>query len=119
MDMSRTKNILAHRASWLIHKGEIPEGLCVCHSCDNRSCSNPDHLFLGTPKENTLDMHKKGRHRSSSGINHYNVKLTEDDVRSIKELIKQRFSQSNISKRFNVHPGTIQNIADGKTWKHI
>lgn len=117
--IGKSKAIMGHRASWLIHRGDIPNGLYICHTCDNKSCTNPDHLFLGTPKDNSRDCAIKNRKNASHGINHYNSKLSEDMVKEIKKLILLKMSQSKIAAKFNVSASTIQNIVDRKTWKHI
>lgn len=119
ISMGRSKTLLAHRASWEINFGEIPKSHYVCHKCDNPICTNPDHLFIGTAKDNTRDCLNKKRKNAPSGINHHNVKLTEEQVGEIKELIILKYSQRILAKMYNVSPSTIQNIVDNKTWKNL
>lgn len=115
----RNVGILVHRLSWIIHNGPIPDKKWVLHKCDNASCSNPDHLFVGTPKDNTQDMHKKGRAVIHKGESRWNVKLNSENVLEIRRLTKEGISQSKLAKKFTVSPGTIQNIINGRSWKHI
>jgi len=115
---SRMKLIRAHRASWIIHYGDIPKGIQVLHKCDNRICSNPEHLFLGTQRNNMRDAIDKGRHPTMGAIGESNhmAKLTRDDVIEILRLISQNVQQSKIAKQFNVHPTRISDIKLGRTW---
>ena len=115
--MGKRKGMTAHRVSWIIHNGPILNQLHVLHKCDNRSCSRPDHLFLGTLNDNMADMVSKNR--QMKGVNHYCAKLDVSQVRKIKELIKSGKSIFSISKMFNVNSGTIQNISVGRTWKDV
>ena len=108
----------ASRVSYLVHFGDIPEGMNVCHKCDNPECTNPDHLFLGTQAVNVADMHEKGRARKkgSKGEAHGMAVLTDGQVREIKQSSE---SVSALAKRFNVSRPTIHDIVTGKTWRHI
>jgi endogenous inhibitor of DNA gyrase (YacG/DUF329 family) len=102
----------AHRFSWRDRNGEIPDGLDVCHKCDNPKCVNPGHLFVGTEKDNMLDMIKKGR----GG----NTKLTVHQVLEIRSnYLAGNVTQSRLSAEYGVTPSAIWSIVTGKTWKHI
>ena len=107
----------AHRLSYMIHKGEIPNGKYVCHTCDNPKCVNPDHLFLGTSKDNQQDMKSKGRHLY--GERNTEHKLTEDAVRKIKQLVSDGISQSKIADMFGIQQMTVSRIKRGQRWSHV
>lgn len=113
------KQIGAHRVSWMIHKGEIPKGLFVLHKCDNKPCTNPEHLFLGTIKDNVQDMHKKGRANRLKNEEHPNAKLTIEKVKKIKELLSIGVTMTRISKDFHISHGAISAIKNGITWNSI
>ncbi len=98
----------AHRISYVLHTGEsLMSGVCVLHRCDNPACVNPEHLFLGGPRENTIDCLMKNRHGTST--------LTADNVREIRKLFGTT-QQYKIAKRFGVSPSTISEIKHGEKW---
>lgn len=113
-----SKTITAHRASWLIHKGPIPDGMCVCHQCDNRRCVNPQHLFLGSKAENNRDRAMKGRSRDQRGERNSLTKLSNETVFAIRAARSAGDTYRSISERFGVPRTTITNICL-HTWKHI
>lgn len=110
------KNIHGNRAAWEVYRGPIPDGLCVLHSCDVRSCINPDHLFLGTKRDNAIDMVKKGRANRPAGERHSGSKLTDENVIDILQSPK---SLRQLAKQYKVGPATISSIRNGRTWRHI
>lgn len=113
-----------HRASWIIHKGLIPKGMQICHACDNPTCTNPKHLWIGTLKQNNDDKIAKGRQAHNipphkPGSQNGASKLKEDQVLEIKKLIQSGRSCNSISKDFGVSKQTILRIKNGVNWKHI
>lgn len=110
-------HIRAHRISWILVNGPIPEGLSVLHKCDNRSCVNPNHLFLGTQADNMLDMKTKGR--NIFGDKHKNAKLKPEDVYKIRELLNLGTKPKLISKLFNISRRNVAKIKLGKAWNWL
>jgi len=112
------RKLRAHRLAWMLFRGEIAPGMVVCHKCDVRACVNPEHLFLGTPAENSQDMLNKGR--NSRGERHHNAKLTEDQVSRIKAMLAEnRLYISEIAREFDVTPSAIRSIKQGRTWRGV
>jgi hypothetical protein len=126
----------AHRMSWEIENGKIPEGMFVCHKCDEKTCVNPDHLFLGTPKDNMQDMINKGRRvvpstrnrmrgcdwrdahlgKLPTGEAHHGSKLTETDVLAIRASDDPGVI---LATKYNVSNNTISRVRRRLIWSHI
>jgi hypothetical protein len=109
-----------HRLEYEAWNGPIPDGLCVLHKCDNPSCYNIHHLFLGTRKDNNDDKIAKGRGKWARGEQSGRSKLTESQVIEIKRLIKQRkLNLNQISKLYGVTNMAIHRIKNGTAWKWL
>lgn len=118
-NLSSTK---AHRLSWNLFRGEIPNKMMVLHRCDVRNCVNPDHLFLGTQSDNMKDMTYKGRGITNPqyGVKNYNSKLNDELVKVIRlEYADGEISFKNLGKKYNVSPMTICRVVNLKLWRHI
>ena len=115
----RHKNIKAHRFSYMLAYGEIPEGLLIRHFvCDNPSCVNPNHLKTGTNADNSNDCISKNRNRKGEGVN--TCKLTRKDVLEIRRLYgERRMLVKDLSNMFRVNRHQILSVATGRSWKHI
>jgi len=105
-----TNNKIASRVSFVLYKGEIPKGKLVCHTCDTPSCVNPDHLFLGTHKENLEDMTKKNRRFSI---------LNKFDIPIIRDALAEGFSCKQIAGYFKVTDTAIRRIRNNQVWLSV
>ena len=108
--LHRHKLLKAHRASYMINHGEITKNLFVLHKCDNPSCSNPEHLFLGTHTDNMIDMTKKKRNRPRA-------KLTMAQVEKIREDLSIGYTMAEIARNYNVSGTCIFYIKHNKCWR--
>lgn len=107
------KTMGAHCLSWELHRGKIKKGMFVCHACDNPSCVNPEHLFIGTPKENTHDARDKGRRADRE--RHPKAKLTWESVSLIRSL--PNADAQKLAKKLGVNFSTVYRVRNGKRWK--
>lgn len=121
------KDWKAHRWSYKHHVGEIPDGMCVCHKCDNSICVNPDCLFIGTQQDNMNDRSVKGRQAVLAGTKNGKAILNDHDVHLIKLFLKRHPAQVGghggqnvfLARWFGVKSNTVGNINIGRTWRHI
>lgn len=108
----------AHRVAWEKRHGPIPKGQIICHTCDNPSCYNVDHLFIGTHQLNMDDKVAKGRQAFNNGANNGMAKLTPENVREIHKLLKTE-TLAEIGRKFNVSSSLIHKIKTGEVWRPI
>lgn len=113
----KSKAELAHRVSWFLANGPIPDGMGVLHSCDNPPCVNPAHLFLGTSLDNNADCRSKGRHAygERNGVS----KLTRDDVIRIRAERANGRAQRDIAYSYGVSQSLVSMVTNGKLWVHV
>lgn len=117
--VGRRGHIRAHRAAWVLKNGPIPDGMYVCHECDNPACCNPDHLFIGTPAENMADKERKGRGTKPpvvTGESHHNTKITTEDVLAI---MNSTDTLASLSSRYGISGKTVWRIKKRLTWGFI
>ena len=114
----KKKTLKATRISYYIHNNIDPLGLCVCHKCDNPKCCNPNHLFLGTNRENIKDRDLKSR--QAKGEKAASSKLKESDIKDIREkYMTNGTSWRKLAREYGVHNRTIGKILHSNTWNHI
>lgn len=106
----------AHRYSYILHCGEVPQGMIVMHTCDNPPCCNPRHLRLGTHAENTADMHEKNRANRPRGLESSQAKLDDEKVRFIRA---SPLSTRKLAELLGVGPTTIRGVRNGRVWSHV
>jgi hypothetical protein len=115
--VGRRGQIRAHRAAWVLANGLIPQGMYVCHKCDNPLCVNVDHLFIGTARDNMDDKEAKGRGTAPPhkfGASHHKAKFTEEDFNKIRDSTEK---YGILAERYSVSQKTIWRVKSGKTWR--
>lgn len=106
----------AHRVSWELHFGPIPDGLHVLHTCDRPECVAPHHLLLGTHTQNMLDKEAKNRGNQPIGARNASTKITENIVRAIRASNE---TDRTLAGRYGLNPSSISHIRTRRTWRHV
>ncbi len=110
----------AHRISYELHYGPIPDDMVVMHTCDNRACVNPKHLVAGTQAENMADMREKGRaapfYPSMPGASHPLATITPEIAQEVLRLRNEGCSQNEIARKLGISKGSVFNVYSGKHW---
>jgi hypothetical protein len=114
------KNTKAHRLAYQLFVEPIPDGMFVCHKCDNPSCIATEHLFLGTPADNVADMMRKGRYKQGGkphpGEKNGMAKLCQHQVDGVRRLVKFGITQRSIARSLSMHRSSILKIVHVKSW---
>ena len=107
----------AHRTAWILMRGPIAAGLVVCHTCDNRRCVNPAHLYIGTVMQNVRDAWNRDRYPARTGTRNGHAKLTEGDVLMMRA--DRETSHAEYARRFAITREAIRYARIGRTWPHL
>ena len=110
------RTMLTHRAAWEVAYGPIPDGVMVCHKCDNRACINPEHLFLGNQTDNMRDMIAKGRKRVAKGETHPKTKIDKALAERIREQHHNGCSQNSIAKEHGISQYIVWRVINHQHW---